>query len=70
MDKDYDKVIKFLQKAGIWPKDGKIAKADVPKVRKALAQYKAQALPKLEKWVANLRLSEMNYQSLRASCQN
>jgi hypothetical protein len=26
-----DKVIQFLQKAGIWPKDGKIAKADLEK---------------------------------------
>jgi hypothetical protein len=37
-------VIDFLEKAGIWVKDGKIAKADIQKVKEAMAGHKVVAV--------------------------
>ncbi len=38
--KEKEETIKFLEKAGIWVRDGKIAKADVSKAKKAVADFK------------------------------
>ena len=65
------KVINYLVKSGIWVKDGKIAKADIQKVRKAIAQYEAEAeatpkTPKGKKLLQELKEGGFEVKSMGA----
>lgn len=59
-------VLDYLIKAGIWVEDGKVAKADITKVKEAMSKYKSIAAGKDELDAAQAKILQQIYKLLES----